>query len=99
VDNRPRDISSPGVCRQRLTRLKDLVQEFYLRAFRAIHQFKPGTNLHAWLFQILWSSWLTLEDFSRGEIAGIMGCPVGTVKSRLFRVRAILKELLRDNVR
>jgi RNA polymerase sigma-70 factor (ECF subfamily) len=39
-----------------------------------------------------------IEDFSMGEIAGIMDCPVGTVKSRLFRARAILKELLRDYV-
>jgi len=37
-----------------------------------------------------------LEDFSMGEIAAIMGCPVGTVKSRLFRARGILKQLLRD---
>lgn len=40
-----------------------------------------------------------LEDFSMGEIARIMDCPVGTVKSRLFRARVILKELLRDYVR
>jgi DNA-directed RNA polymerase specialized sigma24 family protein len=37
-----------------------------------------------------------LEDFSMVEIARIMDCPVGTVKSRLFRARVILKELLRD---
>lgn len=37
-----------------------------------------------------------LEDFSMLEIARIMDCPVGTVKSRLFRARAILKGLLRD---
>lgn len=37
-----------------------------------------------------------LEDFSMVEIARIMDCPVGTVKSRLFRARVILKGLLRD---
>jgi RNA polymerase sigma-70 factor, ECF subfamily len=32
---------------------EDLVQETYLKAFRAAGQFKPGTNLRAWLFTIL----------------------------------------------
>ena len=32
---------------------EDLVQETYLKAFRAAEQFKPGTNLRAWLFTIL----------------------------------------------
>ena len=141
---------------------EDLVQETYLRAIRSAHQFQPGTNLRAWLFQILRNTFFTLykrkgrepevmdpevldrmsgldgptgvehrlagppdgtagldltaalkrlpeayrsvviladvEDFSMGEIARIMDCPVGTVKSRLFRARAILKELLRDYV-
>jgi len=141
---------------------EDLVQETYLRAVRAAHQFQPGTNLRAWLFQILRNTFFTqykrkrrepevldpevldgmpdtrgavrvddrmtgppdgtagldltaalnrlpeeyrsvvlladLEDFSMGEIAAIMGCPVGTVKSRLFRARGILKQLLRDYV-
>ena len=32
---------------------EDLVQETYLKAFRAADSFEPGTNLRAWLFTIL----------------------------------------------
>jgi RNA polymerase sigma-70 factor (ECF subfamily) len=42
---------------RRLTRTpadaEDLVQETYLKAFRAAASFEPGTNLRAWLFTIL----------------------------------------------
>ncbi len=142
---------------------EDLVQETYLRALRGFHQFQAGTNLRAWLFQILRNTFFTqyrrrsrepeavdpdvldtlasrrgaeragesssgvangtlnadlraaleqlpdeqravvvladIEDFTMGEVASILGCPVGTVKSRLFRARAILQERLRDYVR
>jgi RNA polymerase sigma-70 factor (ECF subfamily) len=142
---------------------EDLVQEAYLHALRGAHQFQPGTNLRAWLFQILRNVFYTqykrrkrgpvatdpetldaigvdasgdrardrasgssdgtlradlaaalerlpeeyrsvvlladIEDFTMGEIAAILNCPVGTVKSRLFRARTMLQEFLRDYVR
>lgn len=37
-----------------------------------------------------------LEEFPLGEIARIMDIPVGTVKSRLFRARRILRRRLAD---
>ncbi len=44
----------------RLTRMpadaEDLVQDTYLKAFRAMDSFEPGTNLRAWLFTILHNS-------------------------------------------
>src|SRR5207244_13352982 len=45
----------------RLTRnaadAEDLVQETYVRAFRSAKQFKPGSNLKAWLFTILYNAY------------------------------------------
>jgi RNA polymerase sigma-70 factor (ECF subfamily) len=137
---------------------EDLVQETYLRAYRAFDQFTLGTNCRAWLFTILhhhffnrlkkssrelleWdltepeagelgNSWARaetpeskffqrvadvevrraledlpapfreavmladLEGFSYKEMAEIVGCPVGTVMSRLHRGRRLLKRAL-----
>jgi len=36
-----------------------------------------------------------LEEMSYGEAAASLGCAVGTVRSRLHRARALLKQRLR----
>lgn len=36
------------------------------------------------------------EDYEVSEIAGILNCPSGTVKSRLSRARALLKQALKE---
>lgn len=139
---------------------EDLVQEAYMRAYRAIASFQSGTNAKAWLFQILKNVFINLyrkrsklpahvdyeevtlvqredegakagyddlrselfdkmmgdevtiaidalpvdfrevillcdvEGFSYEEIAAILDIPIGTVRSRLFRARNLLKEKL-----
>ena len=143
---------------------EDLVQDTYLRAFRAWEQYTPGTRCKSWLFTICRNVFLRrrerdqrhdailretteddpraisreapvfaasrdddpegeffqsivddqvleaieelpeeyrmvvvlsdLEDLSYGEIAEVMGIPVGTVKSRLFRGRRQLQRRL-----
>ena len=37
---------------------EDLVQETYLKAYRAFGSFEPGTNLKAWLYRILTNTYI-----------------------------------------
>jgi RNA polymerase sigma-70 factor (ECF subfamily) len=144
---------------------EDLVQDTVFKAVRAKTQYKPGTNLKAWLLRILTNTFINrhrrgglerdllegpdaapladrwigsatmramrdperealaplveaevraaldalpenfrlpivlsdVEGLSYKEIADVMGCPVGTVMSRLHRARKILQETLRDH--
>jgi RNA polymerase sigma factor (sigma-70 family) len=139
---------------------EDLVQETFLKAYRFIHSYEPGSNAKAWLFQILKNAFINeyrkqarkptkvdfedfnekqqlekqassidisediyshmigdeitlalnklpvdfrvaiiladLEGFSYEEIAKITDIPIGTVRSRLFRARNLMKEELRE---
>lgn len=126
----------------------DLVQEALLRAWKFRASFREGTNLKAWLFQILrnvfynevkrrgplvqdvdgrYAADLTVDahqqwrleyadvldaiqmlspplrealvlmmagDLTYEEAAGVLGCPVGTAKSRVHRARSLLVQAL-----
>ncbi|SPT53373.1 Sigma-24 [Actinomyces bovis] len=37
---------------------EDLIQDVYVRAFSAFHQYRPGTNLKAWLYRILTNTFI-----------------------------------------
>jgi RNA polymerase sigma-70 factor (ECF subfamily) len=142
------------------SRAEDLVQEAFMKAYRFIHSFEPGSNAKAWLFQILKNAFINdyrkksrqpqkvdfedfkeknqlekqsvsidigqdvytnmlgdeitralnrlpvdfriaiilsdLEGFTYEEIAKISDIPIGTVRSRLFRARNLMKEELRE---
>ncbi|MEV0639884.1 sigma-70 family RNA polymerase sigma factor [Streptomyces sp. NPDC050619] len=44
---------------------EDLVQETYVRAYTSFHQFRAGTNLKAWLYRILTTTFLNSRRSQR----------------------------------
>jgi RNA polymerase sigma-70 factor, ECF subfamily len=38
----------------------DLVQESVAKAYRSFHQYRPGTNLRAWLYRVLHTTYLSM---------------------------------------
>jgi RNA polymerase sigma-70 factor (ECF subfamily) len=142
----------------------DLVQETYLRAFRSMETYQPGSNARRWLFTICRNIYLhgrqreqrvvildepeldalasaglhvtaqrdghedlfakldlgpaivramaalpeihrvvvamiDIEEMSYAEVAEILGVPIGTIRSRLFRGRRVLQERLIEYAR
>lgn len=50
---------------------QDLVQDTYAKAFVAFHQFEPGTNLKAWMYRILTTTFINTyrKDQRRPQIS------------------------------
>lgn len=46
---------------------EDLVQETYARAYASFHQFRPNTNLKAWLYRILATTFLNSRRAHRSR--------------------------------
>lgn len=46
---------------------EDLVQDTYVRAYSSFHQFRPGTNLKAWLYRILTTTFLNSRRAQRNR--------------------------------
>ncbi|RRH73206.1 sigma-70 family RNA polymerase sigma factor [Falsigemmobacter faecalis] len=143
-------IYARSLCRD-ATMADDLVQDALVRAIGAIAQFRPGSNLKAWLFTILRNCFYSAYALRRRELPGatdcvaslpvavpdgqiwsitrqetgralarmpshysealilvtvlgssyidaarILNCDIGTVKSRINRARAKLREELGD---
>ena len=52
---------------------EDLVQETFVKAYAAFHQFRPGTNLRAWLHRILANTFINNYRRKRREPAQPLG--------------------------
>jgi RNA polymerase sigma-70 factor (ECF subfamily) len=50
---------------------RDLVQDTYLKAFNSFHQFEEGTNLRAWLYRVLTTTFINTyrKDQRRPQLA------------------------------
>jgi RNA polymerase sigma-70 factor (ECF subfamily) len=79
--------SSPEGRGGEVDRMRDLVGEDIEAGLRALSE--DGRTV------IL----LDLEGFTEAEAASVLGCAVGTVRSRLSRARAVLRERLADRAR
>ncbi|HTP16213.1 MAG TPA: sigma-70 family RNA polymerase sigma factor [Streptosporangiaceae bacterium] len=56
---------------------EDLVQETFTKAYAAFYQFKPGTNLRAWLHRILANTFINSYRKKRREPVQALGLDFG----------------------
>lgn len=70
---------SRALCRS-VPDAEDLVQETLLRAIENVHQYRPGTNMRAWLFTIMRNRFLTNCRKSARERTGAADCVSSSVR-------------------
>jgi RNA polymerase sigma-70 factor (ECF subfamily) len=56
---------------------EDLVQETLAKAYAALHQFRPGTNMRAWLHKILANTFINTCRKKKREPAWALGAEFG----------------------
>jgi RNA polymerase sigma-70 factor (ECF subfamily) len=59
---------------------EDLLQETFTRAYAAFHQFRPGTNLNAWLYRILANTFINTRRKLRREPAQSLFSELGEMQ-------------------
>ena len=86
----------------RLTRnpadAEDLVQETYVKAFRFAGQFRPGTNLKAWLHTILHNTFLNMRRHVGRDPVAVDSEAVERSSGEATRAASPEQILLRDSI-
>jgi len=86
---------------------EELVQETYLKAFRAFDRYEPGTNARAWLFRILRNTFLNRYQRSKREagavplddVEPVLGAEDPDLGLKAETYEAMLGRVLEDDVR